>query len=107
MPDYGEVVKEPIDISTVKEKLENFEYTDLEVFTNDIYKIWANAKCYNSEESVYTRAANRMEKFTDILFGWLDKKSKEINVDSKTGFLRKSPSQRKSIFSIDFDMQLL
>ena len=99
MPDYGEVVKEPIDISTVKKNLENFEYTDVELFTKDIHKIWANAKSYNSEESVYTRAANRMEKLTDMLFDWLDKKSKEINVDSKTGFLRKSPSQRKSIFT--------
>ena len=98
MPDYDEVVKEPIDISAVREKLENFDYTDVDMFLTDIHKIWENAKAYNSEESVYTRAANRMEKLTELLFGWLDKKSKEINVDSKTGFLRKSP-QRKSILT--------
>ena len=96
VPDYDEVVKEPIDISTVKLKLDNFDYSDVDLFMKDIDKIWENAKCYNKEESVYTRAANRMEKFTEVLFNWLEQKSKEMNVDTKTGCLKKSSPQRRS-----------
>ena len=93
-------MKEPIDISTVREKLDNFDYHNLEMFYKDISKIWENAKSYNPEDSVYTRAAKRMENFTDILIEWLDKKSKEINIDPKTGFLKKTPLARAGTMNL-------
>ena len=97
MPDYGEVVKEPIDLSIVKEKLDNFDYSEVDLLMKDINKIWGNAKSYNKEESVYTRSANRMEKFAEVLFNWIELKSKEMNVDTKTGFLKKSPPQKSGL----------
>jgi len=51
LEDYFDVIKEPMDLSTVEEKLKNHEYSTTHDFSLDVYKIWDNAFTYNSKDS--------------------------------------------------------
>lgn len=51
-PDYYEVVKEPIALSTIKAKINNKEYRDFKEFVRDFALIPHNAQVYNRPESV-------------------------------------------------------
>ena len=51
MPDYYEVIKEPIAISTVKQKLLRKQYTEFSQFVRDFAQIVHNAKLYNRPNS--------------------------------------------------------
>ncbi|KAK8816405.1 ubiquitin carboxyl-terminal hydrolase [Blastocystis sp. ATCC 50177/Nand II] len=47
--DYPTIVKVPMDLSTVKTKLENREYGDAYSFAADMRLIWSNCLLYNPE----------------------------------------------------------
>lgn len=47
--DYYEVISDPMDISTVYNKLINKEYKYLEDYLNQIQLIWENCKVYNND----------------------------------------------------------
>lgn len=50
--DYPDVVKNPMDLSTVKVKLDNQSYKYVEEFLEEIQLIWDNCKLFNAEKSV-------------------------------------------------------
>lgn len=52
LPDYPEIIKVPMDLSTVKKNLKAGEYPSMQDFLLDIQLIWDNCKLYNPEESV-------------------------------------------------------
>lgn len=41
------IIKTPMDLSTVAQKLENEQYASLEAFKSDLALIWGNAKTFN------------------------------------------------------------
>ena len=47
IPDYFDVVKEPMDLSTIKEKLNNGDYKDPWEFVDDVWLMFNNAWLYN------------------------------------------------------------
>ncbi|KAG8163470.1 hypothetical protein KVR01_006767 [Diaporthe batatas] len=61
--DYYDVIKEPMDLSTMEQKLEMDQYTTPEDFTKDATLIFKNCRQYNSEGTPYTKSANKLEKF--------------------------------------------
>lgn len=74
--DYPEIVKQPMDLNTVKvffsmvylakTKLSNNEYHDVYAFANDIRLIWSNCLAYNPEGSAIRDYAIRLQtKFED------------------------------------------
>lgn len=60
--DYPTVVKYPMDLSTVRNKLVNSIYTSAQEVIDDIMLIWKNCKIYNIEDSDIYRCAEYMEK---------------------------------------------
>lgn len=50
--DYPNVVKYPMDLGTVKDKIKNSEYVHVEECLDDIQLVWDNCKNYNAEGSV-------------------------------------------------------
>lgn len=50
--DYTTVITQPMDLSTVKSKLQGSCYIVVEDCLNDIQLIWENCKHYNAKESV-------------------------------------------------------
>ncbi|KAI5958892.1 GCN5 [Candida theae] len=63
VPDYYDVIKEPMDLSTMESKLENDKYESFEQFLYDARLIFKNCRSYNSESTTYFKNANKLEKF--------------------------------------------
>jgi hypothetical protein len=53
LADYLKIVKQPMDLGTVKKKLERFQYKAVEDCLYDIMRIWNNCKSYNAQDHVY------------------------------------------------------
>ncbi|ABN64461.2 predicted protein [Scheffersomyces stipitis CBS 6054] len=61
--DYYEVIKEPMDLSTMESKLENDKYDSFDQFLYDCRLIFKNCRSYNGESTTYFKNANKLEKF--------------------------------------------
>ncbi|KAK3299980.1 Bromodomain-containing protein [Chaetomium fimeti] len=61
--DYYEVIKEPMDLSTMETKLEADQYNTPEDFIRDAKLIFDNCRKYNNETTPYAKSANKLEKF--------------------------------------------
>lgn len=71
VPDYYEVIKEPMDLSTMETKLENNQYATIDDLLYDAQLIFDNCRMYNPPTSVYAKSANRLERFVkDSLSSW-------------------------------------
>ena len=51
LPDYLEIIKDPMDLSTVERNLKAGVYGNSQQFANDMRRIWLNAFTYNAHES--------------------------------------------------------
>ena len=51
LTDYPEIVKKPMDLGTVKKKIENDEYETMEEIALDIRLVWTNCMLYNRDGS--------------------------------------------------------
>lgn len=60
VPDYSDVVKNPMDLSTMRTKIDTFQYNTLQEFENDFYLMINNCLAYNSKDTVFYRAALKM-----------------------------------------------
>nr|CAD7594410.1 unnamed protein product [Timema genevievae] len=58
--DYADVVKHPMDLSTMRIKLENNKYTKLAEFEDDFNLMINNCLTYNSKDTVFYKSAIRM-----------------------------------------------
>lgn len=50
--DYPVIIKNPMDLSTIRKKVDTNRYEYVEDCLDDINLIWANAKVYNPKENV-------------------------------------------------------
>lgn len=62
-PDYYRVIKEPMDLSTMEEKLQRREYVKLTEFVADMTKIFDNCRYYNPSDSPFYQCAEVLENF--------------------------------------------
>jgi histone acetyltransferase len=63
VPDYYEVILEPMDLSTMEEKHEKDMYPTPQDFIKDATLIFDNCRRYNNESTPYAKSANKLEKF--------------------------------------------
>lgn len=61
--DYYDVIKEPMDLSTMENKLEADQYATPEDFIKDARLIFDNCRKYNNESTPYAKCANKLEKY--------------------------------------------
>ncbi|KAI1091624.1 Bromodomain-containing protein [Rostrohypoxylon terebratum] len=61
--DYYDVIKEPMDLSTMETKLEADQYGTPEEFIKDAKLIFDNCRKYNNESTPYAKSANKLEKY--------------------------------------------
>jgi histone acetyltransferase len=61
--DYYEVIKEPMDLSTMEVKLEADNYATPEDFIRDAKLIFDNCRKYNNDTTPYAKCANKLEKY--------------------------------------------
>lgn len=61
LPDYFQVIEHPMDLGSVRKKLENGLYTKLEQFEEHVHLTFDNAMLYNPEGSVVYNMAKEMK----------------------------------------------
>ncbi|XP_041121418.1 histone acetyltransferase KAT2A-like isoform X2 [Polyodon spathula] len=62
-PDYYEIIRFPIDLKTMTERLKNRYYVTKKLFIADLQRIISNCREYNPPDSEYCKCANTLEKF--------------------------------------------
>ncbi|MBN3316342.1 KAT2B acetyltransferase, partial [Atractosteus spatula] len=62
-PGYYQVIRFPMDLKTMSERLKNRYYTTKKLFMADMQRIFTNCRKYNLPESEYYKCANLLEKF--------------------------------------------
>ncbi|KAM7380595.1 hypothetical protein PAMP_003878 [Pampus punctatissimus] len=65
VPGYRKVIKRPMDFSTIREKLTNNQYINLETFIIDVNQVFDNCEKFNEDDSAIGRAGHNMRRFFD------------------------------------------
>lgn len=114
VPDYFEKVKNPMDLGTVKSKIEDGNYNSLEEVKSDVNQIWENAEIYHGRPSLEVFMADRLKKIFDKKFStsvetksheeWANEYSKCQMVISQ---LFRSQPGPLSQFNLTDDMEIL
>ncbi|KAH6797940.1 histone acetyltransferase of the GNAT family 1 [Perilla frutescens var. hirtella] len=62
VPDYYEIIKDPIDLKTMSKRVESEQYyVTFEMFVADVRRMFSNARTYNSPETIYYKCSTRLE----------------------------------------------
>ncbi|KAH6566954.1 hypothetical protein BASA60_009235 [Batrachochytrium salamandrivorans] len=63
VPDYYDIIKEPMDLGTLERNVEADKYNRSEQFFRDVLLIFSNCRTYNEDSSPYARCAVRVDKW--------------------------------------------
>ncbi|XP_062101652.1 uncharacterized protein LOC133807375 isoform X2 [Humulus lupulus] len=100
LPDYHEIIDNPMDFATVRQKLDAGLYTYLELFEKDVFLICSNAMEYNSSDTIYFRQARSIQELARKDFENLKQESDESEPQPKI-VRRGRPPGKKHKKSID------
>ena len=90
-PEYNEVINEPMDLSTVENKLKNGAYLSSTAFVKDIRQIWNNAWKFNQPGSEIYIATTNISNYFESLMGELE------NVEFTPGTNTEIQESRKQV----------
>ena len=82
VPDYFDIVKEPMDLGTVERNLRNGVYATPSQFSSDVRKIWNNSFLYNAKGSDIYHMTISMSNYFEKLFSEV-----EINTGSSETYI--------------------
>ncbi|SPO30428.1 related to Peregrin (Bromodomain and PHD finger-containing protein 1) [Ustilago trichophora] len=71
VPDYYDIVKEPMDWTAIKDKIANKMYENVQEMRQDVLKIASNAMTYNKADTPYHKAATKILKMIPEVFNEL------------------------------------
>ncbi|KAG7382456.1 hypothetical protein PHYPSEUDO_004843 [Phytophthora pseudosyringae] len=60
IPDYFDIIKCPMDLGTIKKRLENEHYNSVEAFAGDVRLVFENCIAYNSSTNKFNIAAKQL-----------------------------------------------
>ncbi|KAG1663140.1 Peregrin [Nymphon striatum] len=85
VPDYTDYIKHPMDFSTMKQKLECHQYTNMDDFDKDFNLIVSNCMSYNSKDTMFYRAATKMRDQGGAVIRQVRRQVEMVGYDNKTG----------------------
>jgi len=62
LTDYPEIIKKPMDLGTVKKRLDGGKYPAADKFAADVRLVWSNAMTYNRPDSDIYQTADKLSK---------------------------------------------
>jgi hypothetical protein len=71
IPDYLDIVKQPMDLGTISQKLEAHHYSSVDAFLADIQLIFYNCYLYNNAQDPVSLDAKKLE---EVFAKWLEKR---------------------------------
>uniref|UniRef100_A0A1B6DZV6 histone acetyltransferase n=1 Tax=Clastoptera arizonana TaxID=38151 RepID=A0A1B6DZV6_9HEMI len=63
VPDYYDLIKYPMDLKTISDRLKAGYYSTRKLFIADMTRIFTNCRTYNSPNTEYCMCANTLEKY--------------------------------------------
>ena len=84
IPDYPNIIKNPMDLNTVGKKLSSNQYSSQLEFEEDISLIWTNAMTYNAPSSPVFKMTEEIKSYYESILRDEQKKL-ESTVTKKTG----------------------
>ncbi|XP_053572596.1 bromodomain-containing protein 1 isoform X2 [Bombina bombina] len=85
VPDYLDHIKHPMDFSTMKKRLEEQKYKNLNDFEADFNLIIENCMKYNAKDTMFYRAAVRLRDHGGVLLRQARREANTIGYDDETG----------------------
>eukprot|EP00518_Triparma_eleuthera_P023025 CAMPEP_0197561066 /NCGR_PEP_ID=MMETSP1320-20131121/24424_1 /TAXON_ID=91990 /ORGANISM="Bolidomonas sp., Strain RCC2347" /LENGTH=1070 /DNA_ID=CAMNT_0043122669 /DNA_START=36 /DNA_END=3244 /DNA_ORIENTATION=- len=86
LPDYFDVVKRPMDLGTVKKKVDKGAYPDVQSFEDDVRLVFSNAILYNGERTdVGSMAKIMLQVFNKDLKATMKPEKAERHSQMRTG----------------------
>lgn len=67
MPDYYDIIKKPMDLTTLKDNIKNSKYKSKDAFQEDVMLIFKNAKTYNQKRTIYYKCAVELQEHAEKL----------------------------------------
>lgn len=87
IPDYFDVIKNPMDLGTIQQRIESGYYEDnWNAYAADVRLVWSNAMTYNKEDDVVYKMARIMSRefeyqwstrFEDVDFGNIESRAEK------------------------------
>nr|CAD7588559.1 unnamed protein product [Timema genevievae] len=71
-PTYRKIIKSPMDLSTIKRKLQDLIYKSREDFVSDVRQIFNNCETFNEDDSPVGKAGHSMRLFFENRWGELN-----------------------------------
>ncbi|ONI05503.1 hypothetical protein PRUPE_5G010200 [Prunus persica] len=99
LPDYHEIIENPMDFGTVRMKLDQGAYSNLEQFEKDAFLICSNAMQYNAPDTIYFRQARSIQELAKKDFDNLRQATDDCEPKPKLARRGRPPgkSMKKSI----------
>ncbi|KAF9568007.1 Bromodomain-containing protein [Agrocybe pediades] len=73
--DYFDIIKHPMDFSTIGHKISTNQYKTFDAFVDDVQLVFDNCRLYNPETTIYAKNARHMDQqFKEILNRHLSEK---------------------------------
>ncbi|XP_063845225.1 bromodomain-containing protein 1-like isoform X2 [Scylla paramamosain] len=85
--DYLDVVKHPMDLSTMRQKAQTHQYMDVDQFASDFELMIENCLVYNAKETIFYRTAVKLRDQGGAIIRQLRRNVEVIGFDMETGLL--------------------
>jgi hypothetical protein len=95
LPDYYKVIKNPMDMGTIKKKLEDFEYTCAKECIDDFNVMFSNCYLYNKPTDDVVYMAKTLEKIFEQKLQAMP--AEECEVDPHQKGRKKPPRKQKGM----------
>ena len=82
LPDYYEIVKEPIDLGTIRKKMDNREYNNGLVFANDVRLVFSNCYKYNPPDNQVVQLAHKLQDIFEVRWAKIPQPSTFVGINS-------------------------
>ena len=66
LPDYYEIIKEPIDLGTIRKNMDNREYKTGEAFASDVRRVFSNCYKYNPPDNQVVQLAHKLQDIFEV-----------------------------------------
>ncbi|KAJ2827115.1 hypothetical protein IWW50_002048 [Coemansia erecta] len=100
-PDYFEIVKQPMDFGTMRERVAAGGYVSVDDFERDLLLVVANCMKYNQPNTYYFQLAARVKRHIERLVGAVRQEVGRLPIDPNTGCLQVAISPEIFTFNLD------
>lgn len=85
--DYLDVVKHPMDLSTMRQKAQAHQYLNVDQFNSDFELMIDNCLTYNARETIFYKTALKLRDQGSVIIRQLRKSIENVGFDMETGLL--------------------